>query len=244
MDCPNIQCTEPHSIYRKMKRNKIFIPATKTEDWQQLLADPEKHWKIGFSARAMAYCWQEANGIPKEIQKVLSQTYVFNKLEPLIVIPEHQVPLPGGSRPSQNDCWVLARTPHDLVSIAVEGKVSETFGPTIGEWYSKPLEGKTERLNYLCSQIGLNDIPPDDIRYQLLHRTASAVIEANRFFAKHAVMVVHSFSQKAEWIEDYKKFAELFKVNAVKNTIVSVGTIKGVDLYLAWVTGNKRFLEL
>lgn len=227
-----------------MKRNKIFIPATKTEDWQQLLADPEKHWRIGYSARAMACCWQESNGIPEDIQKVLSQSPPFNELESLIVIPEHQVPLPGGTRPSQNDCWVLARTPHDLVSISVEGKVSETFGPTIGEWYSNPSEGKTERLKYLCSQIGLNDIPSDDIRYQLLHRTASAVIEANRFFAKHAVMVVHSFSQTAEWIEDYKKFACLFGVNAEKNSIVSVGKKKGIELYLAWVTGNKRFLEM
>ena len=228
----------------KMKRNKIFIPATKTEDWQQLLADPEKHWKMGFSARAMAHCWQEANGIPEDVQNVLSQAPAFKELESLIIIPEHQVPLPGGTRPSQNDCWVLARTSHDLVSISVEGKVSETFGPTIGEWYSNPSEGKTDRLKYLCSQIGLNYIPPDDIRYQLLHRTASAVIEANRFFAKYAVMVVHSFSQEVEWIEDYMKFAGLFGVNADKNTIVSAGNTKGVDLYLAWVTGNKRFLEL
>lgn len=43
--------------------------------------------------------------------------------------PEHQVPLLGGSRPSQTDLFVVAQSPGELVSIAVEGKVREPFGP-------------------------------------------------------------------------------------------------------------------
>jgi hypothetical protein len=35
---------------------------------------------------------------------------------------------------------------------------------------------------------------PDAIRYQLLHRAASVVIEAERFNASYAVLPVHSFS--------------------------------------------------
>jgi len=42
--------------------------------------------------------------------------------------------LPGGAAASQNDVWVLGEISNGLVSIAVEGKVSETFGPTVGEW--------------------------------------------------------------------------------------------------------------
>jgi hypothetical protein len=33
-----------------------------------------------------------------------------------------------GSKPSQNDIFILARSDTDLVSIAVEGKVDEPFG--------------------------------------------------------------------------------------------------------------------
>lgn len=54
-----------------MKTNKIFIPARKPEDWKQFLAEPDKQWKTGYSARTLAYSWQEANGIPAEVTEVL-----------------------------------------------------------------------------------------------------------------------------------------------------------------------------
>jgi len=39
----------------------IYKRTQKADDWKQLLADPEKHWKTGFSARTFAHCWEEAN---------------------------------------------------------------------------------------------------------------------------------------------------------------------------------------
>jgi hypothetical protein len=101
----------------------IYVPTSSPEDWRKLLAEPDKHWRTGYSARSLAYCWEEANGLPTDVTAVLSQVLEFNELKALMVIPEHQVPLPGGARPSQNDCWVLARTPIDLVSIAVEKRI-------------------------------------------------------------------------------------------------------------------------
>ncbi|RKZ13461.1 hypothetical protein DRQ53_13270 [bacterium] len=77
------------------RNSKIYIPASSADDWQQFLADPAKQWKTGYSARTMAYSWQEANGIPDEVQGVLSQDEALRKMEALLVIPEHQVPLPG-----------------------------------------------------------------------------------------------------------------------------------------------------
>jgi hypothetical protein len=40
--------------------NNILIPASNPEDWKKFLADPEKHWKKGYSARTLAYCWQNS----------------------------------------------------------------------------------------------------------------------------------------------------------------------------------------
>lgn len=182
--------------------------------------------------------------MPTDMTAVLSQVPEFNELKALMVFPEHQVPLPGGARPSQNDCWVLARTPIGLVSISVEGKVSEPFGPTVGEWLNEASPGKNERLSFLSSALGLDTQPPGQIRYQLLHRTASAVIEAKRFHARQAIMVVHSFSQTAEWFDDYKEFAALFGAQANLDTIVAAGQPDGVNLYLAWVNGDKRYLKM
>jgi hypothetical protein len=162
--------------------------------------------------------------------------------EMLLAIPEHQVPLPGGGRPSQNDLWVLARTPTGLVSMAVEGKVSEPFGPTVGEWLVNASEGKQRRLAYLRDLLKLPDPVPPNLRYQLLHRTASAVLEARRFFAAHAVMLVHSFSQSDEWFADFSDFAAALGVSIEKGQLVPVPNHSGPTLHLGWVRGEARYL--
>lgn len=222
--------------------NRIYIPATDAEQWKQFLAEPEKQWRQGFSARSLAHSWQEAHGFPPEVQSALSNSPHFRNIELFFSVPEHQVSLPGGSRPSQNDIWALARAGDKLVSIAVEGKVSEPFGPSLQEWLINASNGKKERLQYICDQLGLDVSLPSGIRYQLLHRTASAVIEAKRFTATHAVMLVHSFSQSDEWFQDYATFVSLFKVTAIVNDIVSVGSLAGILLHFAWVRGDERFL--
>ena len=95
------------------------------------------------------------------VQSVFSESGApFNALEPLVVIPEHKVPLPGGSRPSQNDIWILAKAHDDLVSIAVEGKVSEPFGPTMAEWLVNESKGKRKRLEFLKIYVRLRKICP------------------------------------------------------------------------------------
>jgi len=113
--------------------SRIFIPSRGSGDWQSLLADPEKHWATGYSARTLAHCWENAKGFPQEIHKVLSQNPILASAEPLLIFPEWKVPLPGGSSASQNDIWLLAKSAAGLISIAVEGKVKEPFGPTLGE---------------------------------------------------------------------------------------------------------------
>lgn len=81
------------------------------------------------------------------------------------------------------------------------------------------------------------------MRYQLLHRTASAIIEAHRFNAAHAVMLVHSFSQTGEWFGDYAEFVCLMGGDAAEGRMVSVGSRSGVSLYLAWVRGDAYYLS-
>lgn len=220
---------------------KIYIPTSNAEQWAQLLADPVKHWRQGYSARTLAYSWQEADGFPREVRSVLESE--FPSAELLLALPEHQVSLPGGIRPSQNDIWALARSDGKLISIAIEGKVSEPFGPTIQEWLTEPSSGKSERLAYLLKLLGLSSLP-HATRYQLLHRTASAIIQAQRFNAAHAVMLVHSFSKTSEWFQDYAEFVSLMGGTAAENGMTLVGTRSGVLLHLAWVRGNARYLSI
>ena len=162
----------------------------------------------------------------------------------LIAFPEYKVPLPGGLRASQNDIFILATGDDQLISIMVEGKVSEPFGETIAEWKAQYGKGKKERLDYLCKLLQLDKTHIDYIRYQLLHRTASAVIEANRFNTKNALMLVHSFSQVDEWFDDYNEFLALFGARGEVDSLVFAKNISGIDLYFGWVNGNKRYLEI
>jgi hypothetical protein len=191
----------------------------------------------------MAGCWESCDGFPPEIVKVLGQHQELAVAEPLLVFPEWKVPLPGGSRASQNDIWVLARSGSQLLSIAVEGKVDESFDVTLGEWRSNPSRGREERFSYLLEVLGLSGPIPEGIRYQLLHRTASAIIEAERFNANHALMIVHSFSPQSRWFEDFAAFADLFGLGAEVNTLVSAEAGSGLPLHLAWVSGDPRFLD-
>ena len=127
----------------------------------------------------------------------------------------------------------------------VDGKVSEPFGQTIERWLTPPTPGKLKRLEFIQSKLGLSGELPKTIRYQLLHRTISAVLEAERFEAKSAVMLVHSFSQEHIWFEDYRAYLELFGVvSAQRENLYFLADIQGVQLFAGWATGGPRFLSL
>ena len=218
-----------------------YMPVTHADQWAVGLAKPG-HWKTGYSAKSLAYCWQEADGFPPEVRTALQTSAEFAEIELLLALPEHKVDLPGGVRPSQNDIWLLARAGGDLVSITVEGKVAESFDRTVDEWLRDSSEGKSQRLAFLRNLLGLHDAPLGAIRYQLLHRTASALIEAKRFGASHAVMLVHSFSPTQAWFSDFAAFASLFGVAAEPGRTLSAGKRSGVELQLGWVCGDPAYL--
>ena len=224
---------------------RILIPARSPEDWKTYLAQPKRHWKKGYSAWALAHCWHRPKGFPEEVSKVFlgSGMKVFEGLEPLLILPEHRVSLPGGSRPSQSDIWVLGRSGNDLVSITVEGKVRESFGDTLARWLQNASAGKMTRLEFLVDVLGFSQKPPRGTRYQLMHRTASALVEAKEFTAAHAMMMVHSFSETDDGFDDYASFVSLFGANARLNGVAPAGQRDGVDLYFAWIRGDRRWVE-
>lgn len=219
----------------------ILVPTVGVQNWKQLLAQPVKHWKAGFSARALAHSWEAAGGLPKEIGNLLSP---LGKVGLLFAIPEYKVPLPGGDRASQNDVFTLLRTNDGLIAAMIEGKVSESFGPTLDEWRRGGSAGKRQRLSYLCQQLGIPEQFPLGIRYQLLHRAASAVIEAQRYHARHAALVVHSFSREDASFSDYRAFLGLFGKTGKPGELVELGTPCGVRLWAGWARGNPRFLRM
>lgn len=214
-------------------------------DWQALLADPAKHWRTGYSARTLAHSWEATEGFPPEVASSLANSTdpLLAGLEPVLAVPEFKVPLPGGERASQNDIFVLARSQSGPVSIMVEGKVNESFGPTVEEWRADASPGKKTRLSFLLRSLGLPNQIDGNIRYQLLHRTASAVIEGERYRAAAAVMLVHSFSARQAGWSDYCKFLRLFGVRAEIGLPQRLPSTQPLPLFAVWVSGNPHFLK-
>jgi hypothetical protein len=221
----------------------VFVPSSGPEAWKAFLADPDKHWARGYSARTLAHCWERADEFPPEVRRTLEQATVLRGIEPLLVFPEWKVALPGGRRASQNDAWILARTDEVLVSVTVEGKVDELFDRPLADWKVDASEGKRQRLEYLVSCLGLAEEPPGHVYYQLLHRAASAVIEAERFHAGVAVMIVHSFSSTNRWFQEYREFAALFGIEAEIGVLAVATARNGLPLYMTWVHGDDQYLS-
>lgn len=224
-----------------MKR--IVIPTQSPEDWKRLLAKPDLHWKVGYSAMTLALSWEAAHpSVPPEIAAAFDSAGdgALAGLELLLAIPEYQVDLPGGQRPSQTDVLALARGEVGLVAIAVEGKVDEAFGPTVGEKRAEASAGVNERLAWLIDRLGLESVP-DAVRYQLLHRTVSALLVAGQFDATAAVMLVHSFSPTGRWFDDFAAFVALFGCQAQVGNVVRIGEHVDIPLYVGWCKGDQRF---
>ncbi len=232
---------------------KFFIQTRGIESWQERLVRPELQWKDGYSAKELAISWENAQDFPDVVKKVFadSKLPVFKGLSFCFGFPEYQVKLPPpDGHPSQSDVFVLAKNKNnEFISIACEGVVAETFDKITSKWLDT--DGKKERLEYLqkCLEIENSDV--SKIRYQLLHRTASAIIEAKRLKIPIAVMLVHSFCDKDTGFEDYREFLKLLGAgdSAKINQVVPAGKkgADGIKLYFAWVkdsktsaTGSKR----
>jgi hypothetical protein len=168
---------------------RIFIPTDSLDDWRRLLADPEQQWQEGRTAKRLAQAWIDADGFPPAVSRVLrlSGPEIFRNIDILLAVPEHQVPLPGGGSASSNDLFVLAKSRGQLTTFMIAGKADETFDPTVSEWLQDAAEGKKKRRADICSTIGVKEDQVADMPYRLLHQTAAAVLEAERFSAANAV---------------------------------------------------------
>lgn len=217
----------------------LYLPSRKATDWRSLLADPAKQWRMGYSARSTALSWvAAANAPPPEIAALLPQDATM-----LFAAPEWRTPLPGGWRDSQSDVFALFSYAEGLIAATIEAKVDETFGPTLAEWLKDASEGKQERLAAIRALIGEHVRFPPETRYQLLHRTASALIEARRFHAAEAAMFVQSFSNEHRWFEDFEVFAGALGMRANRGSPLIYKFAGGRRLRLGWAVGAPEFRD-
>jgi hypothetical protein len=229
-----VQAVFPHAGDTNAARFFYAQPLVAPEQARPYLADPKVQWKKGRSAYELAHRWIGAGQIPSAVRAVLDTDEIFAECEVAEGLFERQVGLRTPGRPSQTDLLLLLRLQSGHAVVAVEGKAGESFDKTVEAWNDS--SGKDTRLRSLCTVLGLDSDAAASLRYQLLHRTVSAVYEAERYGAAHALMLVHAFVEDERGFADFDRFVRALELPApAMNTLAGPRKLDSVDLRLGWI---------
>lgn len=244
-------------------------------DWENH-APPKQsiQWKCGRSAMELAKAWTRVKppAVPAEMDMILNSRCRTSGLAIEKAFPEAKTrldDLPG--EPRNSDLMVVAKSGSGLAVIEVEAKVDEVFGEYVDEYLAKavhdnPRSKVPERLNHLVpSLLGSSHIPSGThLRYQLIHATAAALIEAGNRGSSLAVLVVHEFmtllydtvrasGNHADFDAFIRSLPGCSGLSAVPGTLIGPVSVpggphvpEGIDLYIGRIetvvcsTGKER----
>lgn len=198
------------------------------------------HWKDGRSAKLLIDQWWAANAIPPSVRALLDQAESWKNAELLDAFAERQTSLDDGQAShSQSDMLALIGLTAGIGVLSIEAKVDEGFDKSIARWLADQSAGKQARLAKLLALFNISGSNVDALRYQLFHRTASAILEARRYRATEAAMIVQSWSPQLHGFDDFAAFANAIGVGGVTvgglSDPIQVG---GVSLRLGWSSEN------
>lgn len=229
---------------RESTISRLHVPMSKPEDVIPHLGKPS-HYRPERSAYCLANSWIRENELPELVRLTLDTTPALAGAKLIEGFFERECCLGDGGRHSQTDLLALLSVGNNLVVMSVEGKVDEPFGELVIDELRAPTSLKKARIERLSALLGLSAITAEPLRYQLIHRTAAAIYEAQRFHARTAVMMVHSFDGRDTGADDYRRFAEALKFEGAAPTLtVGPKTFGEIELYLGWTadrTSNEGY---
>lgn len=219
---------------------RLHLPMRRPEDVIPFLGKQDLHWKEGRSAKLLIEQWFAAGGLPTSVSALLDRSGPFKGARMLEGWPERETELPWGrGKPTQTDLLALLKLANgELAVLGVEAKVDETLGPLVSSWLAEGGENRLARLTGLCALFGL---APDDtyaMRYQVLHRVAGSVLEAQRFGCSRAVVLVQSWCPKRTGLPDFQAFARALGLSLEADAISDPIEIGGIETRIGWVTGQ------
>ena len=228
---------ETNEVFPDPRRETRFFagkPLGNPHDARAYLADPIKHWKPEYSAYELATAWLGGAGVPAEVDALLRTA--FGDYEIVEGFFEKDTKLDDLGRGSQTDVLLVLRAAEGDAVVGIEAKAREGFEKLVSEGTRN-----AKRIEGLCERLGLDPGNVGDLRYQLLHRTVATLIEAERYGAKQAMMLVHSFDKNDTSFDDYRSFAErLGLTGAAVNGLTSTKDFGGVSLRLGWAKRGAR----
>jgi hypothetical protein len=78
--------------------------------------------------------------------------------------------------------------------------------------------------------------------YQLLHRTAAAVVEARRLKTHVAAMIVHSFSPTRMWFDAFSRFCNVWAAAQGPDRLLRIASCQ-TPRFVGWALGVQSFCE-
>ena len=218
-----------------MTVRRVHVPLRRPEDVIPHLGAAH-HWKEERSAKSLVDQWWTANAIPPTIRELLDQAPEWRGAELIDAFAERCTDLGDGrASHSQSDLLAIVGLSDGLGVVGIEAKVDEGFDRTVAEWRARPSHGKAARLAKLCALFGFDPDVVGSLRYQLFHRTASAVLEAKRYRAGRCAMIVQSWSADHDGFADYSAFfATLGLPSLVQGMISAPILLDGIALRTGW----------
>ena len=215
----------------------------KPADVIRFLGKQELHWNKERSAYQAAHSWFLAKGLPGSIQAILKSDPAFAGSALRKATFENKTSLDSYGRESQTDVLAILNTDKGKAVLGVEAKVDESFGPLVQEWNDygtgklRRLVGLLERLQFKSTVIGA-------LRYQLFHRTAATLIEAEKIRAPDAALIIQSFDKGRAGFEDFVAFADAFGTPVSKPGELSIPKRLGdVTIRLGWTENPMQYGE-
>lgn len=214
---------------------RIHVPLLAAEDVIPHLGAPH-HWKEGRSAKCLTDQWWLENDLPPSIRAILCQATEWRQTELLDAFVERCTNLGDGrGSHSQSDLLAIVGLGSELGVLCIEAKVDEGFDRTVADWLKSDSPGKRARLTRLCQTLRLQERAAAPLRYQLLHRTVASIIEAKRYRASHAAMIVQSWSSGLDGFDDFVAFFAAVGVEVREPGVLSDALmLDGVQLRTAW----------
>lgn len=215
----------------------------KPTDVIKFLGKQEKHWNKERSAYQTAHSWFLSNGLPQSIAAILKSDSAFSDASLQKAIFENKTSLDRYGRESQTDVLAILETRKGTAILGVEAKVDESFGPLVQEWNDHGT-GKLRRLVGLLDRLQFKSTAIGSLRYQLFHRTAATLIEAEKIGAHDAALIVQSFDKGRAGFDDFAAFADAFGTPISSSGELSTPRqLNDVAIRLGWTENPMQYPE-
>ncbi len=172
-------------------------------DWRHWTR-PKKdtQWRASRSAMELARSWftSPVPIVPPEILSLL-RSHIYTQDAVLEEAwPERVTPLPFRGEGRNHDMVIVGTVGSDRLLVSVEGKVDETMGPPVGEYWKTSKDSKRSkawrRIDALLEAVfgadaNASTAPWRELPYQMLTAVVGTAIEAKERGCTTAVVCIH-----------------------------------------------------